>query len=131
MKRATRGRAEPTQGLGDEATRRRYDVGMRRRDDTATRCKFLSPRVPASPRLRVSTSPRPRVWLIALLASAVLLSGCGVRRAYNLERIFAERRGREGKRPLIVIPGILGSQLVIVGRRKSVWPSAFRSLTTG
>ena len=56
-----------------------------------------------------------------------LLAGCGARRVPDLERIFATARAREGKRPIIVIPGVLGSQLVNRVTGEVVWPSAFRS----
>jgi pimeloyl-ACP methyl ester carboxylesterase len=62
--------------------------------------------------------------LVSLLAP--LLNGCGARRTPNLERIFHQARARTGKRPLIVIPGILGSQLVDRDTGKVAWPSAFR-----
>lgn len=60
-----------------------------------------------------------------------LLAGCGARRTPNLERVFAEARNRTGKRPLIVIPGILGSQLINYETGEIVWPSAFRSSDDG
>lgn len=58
-------------------------------------------------------------------------TGCGARRTPNLERIFAQARERTGKRPLIVIPGILGSQLVNYETGEEVWPSIFRSSNDG
>jgi pimeloyl-ACP methyl ester carboxylesterase len=58
--------------------------------------------------------------------SFCLSSGCGARRTPNLERIFAEARTRTGKRPIIVIPGILGSQLINKETKQVAWPSAFR-----
>jgi pimeloyl-ACP methyl ester carboxylesterase len=61
----------------------------------------------------------------------LLLASCGARRTPNLERIFAEARSRTGKRPLIVIPGVLGSQLVNYETGEIVWPSAFRSSDDG
>jgi pimeloyl-ACP methyl ester carboxylesterase len=48
-----------------------------------------------------------------------------------MERIFAEWRAREGKRPVIVVPGVLGSQIVNQKTGEVVWPSAFRSSTDG
>ncbi len=69
--------------------------------------------------------------LVAALAAASLLGGCGLRRAPNLERIFADARERRGKRPVIVIPGILGSQLVNRRTGEVVWPSVFRSAEDG
>ena len=53
-------------------------------------------------------------------------TGCGARRTPSLERIFAEARARTGKRPIIVIPGILGSQLVNKETGKVAWPTVFR-----
>jgi pimeloyl-ACP methyl ester carboxylesterase len=61
-----------------------------------------------------------------------MLTGCLAPRGKpNLERIFAEARNRTGKRPLIVIPGVLGSQLVNYETGEVVWPSAFRSSDDG
>src|ERR1044072_912077 len=60
-----------------------------------------------------------------------LLEACGARRTPNLERIFAEARSRTGKRPLIVIPGILGSQLVNYATGEVVAPPAFRPADDG
>ncbi|MDQ3254974.1 MAG: hypothetical protein M3R15_13900 [Acidobacteriota bacterium] len=69
--------------------------------------------------------------LLLLLAALAPLSGCGARRTPNLERIFAATKTRKGKPPIIVVPGILGSQLVNQKTREVVWPSAFRSATDG
>nr|MDQ5837742.1 hypothetical protein [Acidobacteriota bacterium] len=55
------------------------------------------------------------------------LNGCGARRTPDLERIFAAARARKGKRPVVVIPGILGSRIVNRRTGEVVWPSAFRS----
>ena len=68
-----------------------------------------------------------------LIALLLPLSGCvgGARRSPNLERIFAESRARVGKRPLVVIPGVLGSQLVNYETNEVVWPSLFRSSDDG
>ncbi len=57
--------------------------------------------------------------------------GCGARRTPNLTRIFAGARERKGKRPVIVIPGVLGSQIVNRRTGELVWPSAFRSSVDG
>ncbi|MCA1633877.1 MAG: hypothetical protein LC802_09195 [Acidobacteria bacterium] len=57
--------------------------------------------------------------------------GCGARRTPDLERIFAAARERTGKRPVIVIPGVLGSQIVNRRTGEVVWPSAFRSTVDG
>ncbi|HWT01634.1 MAG TPA: hypothetical protein VN256_15415 [Pyrinomonadaceae bacterium] len=80
-----------------------------------------------------SRLPRLRVFLSIILVLAPVLSGCigSARRRPNLERIFAEARARAGKRPLIVIPGVLGSQLVNYETSEIVWPSLFRSSDDG
>ncbi len=72
-----------------------------------------------------------RNLLVALLVLTTLLSGCGARRTPNLDRIFAGARERKGKRPVIVIPGILGSQIVNKKTGEVVWPSVFRSDVDG
>jgi pimeloyl-ACP methyl ester carboxylesterase len=69
--------------------------------------------------------------LVALCAFATLLSSCGARRTPNLSRIFAEARTRTGKRPVIIIPGILGSQLVNEETGEVAWPSVFRASDDG
>src|SRR5947209_13603792 len=67
--------------------------------------------------------------LAAFLTFSLLLplAGCGARHTPNLERIFAGARERKGKRPVVVIPGILGSRIVNRKTGEVVWPSAFRS----
>lgn len=71
------------------------------------------------------------LFFYLLPVALFLLSGCGARRTPNLERVFADARSRTGKRPLIVIPGILGSQLINYETGEIVWPSAFRSSDDG
>ena len=72
------------------------------------------------------------------LSLAVLLAAlsfgnlaCGARRVPDLGRIFAATRERKGKRPVIVIPGVLGSRIVNRRTGEVVWPSAFRSGVDG
>ncbi len=68
------------------------------------------------------------VILIALLCSALIFSGCvSPKRTPNLARIFAAARARTGKRPVIVIPGMLGSQLINSKTGEVEWPSVFRT----
>src|SRR5438445_2611256 len=62
--------------------------------------------------------------LVALTTSNM---SCGARHTPNLQRIFEGARARKGKRPVIVIPGILGSRIVNRKTGEVVWPSAFRS----
>jgi pimeloyl-ACP methyl ester carboxylesterase len=71
--------------------------------------------------------------LLALLISSSLLScGCiSAKRTPNLDRIFAQARASTGKRPIIVIPGVLGSELINSKTGETVWPSAFRSSDDG
>ncbi|HEV2704643.1 MAG TPA: hypothetical protein VGV59_01885 [Pyrinomonadaceae bacterium] len=71
-----------------------------------------------------------QLLLVALLV-ALATAGCGARRTPDLARIFAPARERTGKRPVIVIPGILGSRLVNRNTGEVVWPSAIRSSVDG
>ena len=66
-----------------------------------------------------------------LIALAMGNFGCGARRTPDLERIFAGPRERTGKPPVIVIPGILGSQLVNKNTGEVVWPALLRSSGDG
>jgi pimeloyl-ACP methyl ester carboxylesterase len=61
----------------------------------------------------------------------ILLGGCGARRTPDLARIFASARAQRGKPPIIIIPGILGSQLRNKQTGEIVWPSAIRSDVDG
>ncbi len=103
----------------------RHPPATRRRTSLVSRCNF------AARHRRVVIFPPLRVSFLLLLVLLPLLNGCGARRTPNLERIFAEARSRTGKRPLIVIPGILGSQLINHETGEIVWPSAFRSSDDG
>lgn len=63
---------------------------------------------------------------------ALVLSGCiSARRTPDLQTIFASARTRTGKRPVIVIPGILGTELINSKTGETVWPSAFRTSNDG
>ncbi|HVF66741.1 MAG TPA: hypothetical protein VM914_03705, partial [Pyrinomonadaceae bacterium] len=79
--------------------------------------------------VRLVTRHLSLVTLLVALATGNL--SCGARRTPNLARIFESARERRGKRPLIVIPGILGSQIVNRRTREVVWPSVFRSDVDG
>ena len=66
------------------------------------------------------------------MALSFVSSACiSARRTPNLETIFAAARARSGKRPVIVIPGILGSELINSKTGEKVWPSAFRTSDEG
>src|SRR5215216_1829973 len=70
-------------------------------------------------------------FIVVVAALAMTSLGCGARRTPDLGRIFAGVRERKGKRPVIVIPGILGSSIVNRRTGEVVWPSAFRSDVDG
>jgi len=73
-----------------------------------------------------------RRLIFLLIAVSLVSSGCiSARRTPNLEHIFATARARTGKRPVIVIPGILGTELLNPKTRETVWPSAFRKSQEG
>ena len=65
--------------------------------------------------------------VVSLVSSACI----SARRTPNLEQIFTSARARTGKRPVIVIPGILGSELINSKTGETVWPSAFRTSQEG
>ncbi|HEX2271300.1 MAG TPA: hypothetical protein VHH35_17265, partial [Pyrinomonadaceae bacterium] len=46
-------------------------------------------------------------------------------------QIFAKARTNTGKRPVVIIPGILGSELINPKTGEKVWPSAFRTSQEG
>jgi pimeloyl-ACP methyl ester carboxylesterase len=70
--------------------------------------------------------------LLAVTLLTLVSAGCiSAHRTPNLERIFTEARMRTGKPPVIVIPGILGSELINSKTGEKVWPSAFRTSEEG
>ena len=70
--------------------------------------------------------------IFGVLFLSVLAGGCiSARKTPNLEQIFANARTRPGKRPVILIPGILGSELINPKTGEKVWPSAFRTSREG
>jgi len=79
----------------------------------------------------VPLSSRPlasRYLVLGLLALSFISTSCiSARRTPDLEHIFASARARTDKRPVIVIPGILGSELINSKTGETVWPSAFRT----
>jgi pimeloyl-ACP methyl ester carboxylesterase len=73
-----------------------------------------------------------RRLILVLIAVSLVSSACiSARRTPNLENIFATARNRTGKRPVIVIPGILGTELLNPKTGETVWPSAFRTSQEG
>ena len=51
----------------------------------------------------------------------VLLAGCGGRKLPNLDVIFARAKAQTGKRPVIIIPGIMGNELINKTTGEKVW----------
>ena len=75
---------------------------------------------------------RARFLVFSLITLSLFSNACiTARRTPNLEHIFATARARTGKRPVIVIPGILGSELINSKTGETVWPSAFRTSQEG
>ena len=67
-----------------------------------------------------------------ILMLAIVSSGCiSARKNPDLARIFAEARASTGKRPVIIIPGILGSELINSKTGEKVWPTPFRTSEEG
>ncbi len=64
-----------------------------------------------------------KFYLSLFVAFSILLSGCmgSAKRVPNLDAIFAQTKLRKGKRPVIIIPGILGSELVNAETKERVW----------
>jgi pimeloyl-ACP methyl ester carboxylesterase len=75
---------------------------------------------------------RSRHLLLSLIAVSLVSNACiSARRTPNLDHIFASVRSKTGKRPVIVIPGILGTELINSKTGETVWPSAFRTSQEG
>lgn len=70
---------------------------------------------------RVSILPRRCAGVILVIFS-ILLTGClRGKKVPNLDVIFAEAKNYTGKRPVIIIPGILGSKLEDPVTKESAW----------
>ena len=70
--------------------------------------------------------------MVVLLLVATSVPACiSPKRTPNLARVFAEAKARKGKVPVIVIPGILGSQLINKNTGEQDWPALFRSKDDG
>src|SRR5688572_12136775 len=80
---------------------------------------------------RRGNGSRPAICLALISLFALSQISClGPKRTPALERIFAEARQRKGKRPIVVIPGILGSELVDEKTGEVAWPSALSSMAS-
>jgi len=74
----------------------------------------------------------PRILFLAILCSFLFQASCiSPKKTPNLARVFADVRAKTGKRPVIVIPGILGSQLINSKTGEQDWPAVFRSNDDG
>ncbi|HKV36309.1 MAG TPA: hypothetical protein VJP89_18365 [Pyrinomonadaceae bacterium] len=75
---------------------------------------------------------KSRNLLLVLVTLSLVSTACiSARRTPNLEHIFASARTRTGKRPVIVIPGILGTELINSKTGQTIWPSARRTSNEG
>jgi pimeloyl-ACP methyl ester carboxylesterase len=71
-------------------------------------------------------------FIAFVLALSVLFAGCvGGKKVPNLDAIFARAKLRKGKRPVIIIPGILGSELVNSETKERVWINLSTAKTDG
>ena len=86
----------------------------------------------APSRLRALALKKP-AFIAFVLTLSVVLSGClpGGKKAPNLDAIFARSKLRKGKRPVIIIPGILGSELVNSETGERVWINLSAAKTDG
>ncbi|HVE59841.1 MAG TPA: hypothetical protein VNB22_23715 [Pyrinomonadaceae bacterium] len=76
---------------------------------------------------------KQKFYLSLLLVFSSLLSGClgGGKKVPNLDAIFAQSKLRKGKRPVIIIPGILGSELVNSETKERIWINLSAAKTDG
>lgn len=80
----------------------------------------------------LSPQVKSRNLLLVLVTLSLVSTACiSARRTPNLEHIFASARTRTGKRPVIVIPGILGTELINSKTGQTIWPSARRTSNEG
>ena len=81
----------------------------------------------------MNMTPRDFRFRITLcLVLTIFLSGClGGKKVPNLDRIFAAAKTQKGKRPVIIIPGILGSELENSETKESVWVNLYPAKTDG
>lgn len=66
-----------------------------------------------------------------LIVFSMIFASCGGRKVPNLDAIFAQSKLRKGKRPVIIIPGILGSELVNSETKERVWINLSEAKTDG
>lgn len=61
-----------------------------------------------------------KIYISLVLVLCFLLAGCG-KKVPNLDLIFAGAKLQKGKRPVIIIPGILGSELQDPTTKETAW----------
>ena len=69
-------------------------------------------------------SPK-RPALVIILLAALLAAACLKATKPTLPKVFPKRFAPSGKPPIILIPGILGSELVNAKTNEHVWPEVF------
>ena len=106
-------------------TPRRQDAESQRKPQNSSKA-FAS--------LRLGALAGEKQFLVGfILAFSLILSGClaGGKKVPNLDAIFAQSKLRKGKRPVIIIPGILGSELVNSETKERVWINLSAAKTDG
>ncbi len=67
-------------------------------------------------------TPSLKLVLTVIFTISIISTGClSGKKLPDLERIFAKAKSQKGKRPVIIIPGILGSELVNPKTGQTVW----------
>ncbi len=73
-----------------------------------------------------------KLFLLPILFCFFLLSfGCASRLQPDLKRLYSQFRNEPKERPVILIPGAMGSKLVNRSNDRSVWPGGLLNLLTG
>lgn len=82
--------------------------------------------------LKIMVRTKQKFYLSLLITFTILFSGCiGGKKVPNLDAIFAQSKLRKGKRPVIIIPGILGSELINSETKERVWINLSAAKTDG
>jgi pimeloyl-ACP methyl ester carboxylesterase len=116
--------------------KRRRDKETGRRDDGATGrwsadlrlFVSLSLRLAFPPSPRLPVSPSPRLFRILLPLALIATNACMLRASRpNLPAIFPAPivAKQTGKPPIIIIPGVIGSELVNRATGEKLWPDLF------
>jgi hypothetical protein len=67
------------------------------------------------------------IVVVSIACIPAQTKGSDERQTPDLSKVFAAARNQRGKRPIILVPGILNMNLVNSKTRETVWPSAWRS----